>query len=169
MDLFKRSEPLVTSGLPEQYIAIVDTQAVELPTVDWANIVVAENFVQLVTPGAEGQVTIWAVRDEDEALRRIRLIADNPAVCGVQIVRVSGLTEYAPSLSSEQAFWNCPVIQFEDWVAEAQEAAREAELASRASLDRDETKKDDAMRADGTFKKQVVTEVPDEPEMELVL
>lgn len=169
MDLFKRNEPLVTSGLPEQYVAVVDTQAVELPRVDWADITMAENFVQLVTPSPEGRVTIWAVRDEDEALRRVRLIADNPAVCGVQIVRVSGLTGYAPSLASEQAFWNCPVIQFEDWVAEAQEAAREAELARRASMGRDEIKKDDAMRADGTFKRQVVTQVPDEPEMELVL
>lgn len=169
MDLFKRSEPLVSAGLPEQYVAIVDTQAVELPTVDWAAIAQAESFVNLVTPVEEGKIVIWAVRDEEEALRQVRLIADNPSVCGVQIVRVSGLTEYAASLTSEQAFWNCPVIQFEDWVSEAQEAAREAELARRAVMDRDETKKDDAMRADGTFKKQTVTEVPDEPEMELVL
>lgn len=169
MDLFKRSTPIVESSLPEQYVAIIDTQSVELPTVDWAEIRVSESFSDLVNPTPEGQVVIWAVRDDEESLRRVRLIADNPSVCGVQVVRVTGLTDYAASTASEQAFWNCPVIQFEDWVAEAQEAAREAELARRATMDRDETKKDDAMRADGTFKKQVITEVPDDGEMELVL
>lgn len=168
MDLFKRPQPLAETAIPLQYVAIVDTEASNLPEVEWAQIRIADSLSQLVSEVSDA-VVIWAVRDDEQSLAKVRLVSENPAVCGVQIARVVGLTSYAPSLASEQAFWNCPVIQFEDWVAEAQEAAREAELARRATLDRDEIKKSDAMRADGTFKKQVVTEIPDDGDLELVL
>lgn len=169
MDLFKRAEPLVGSDLPQQYIAIIDSEAVDLPRVDWAEIKEVTSFVDLVTPVVD-KVVIWAIKDTEDWLQQLRLVADNSAVCGVQPVEVSGLTDYSPSVQSTQSFWNCPSIKFEDWVNEAQEAARSAELARRATMDRDETKKDDAMRKDGTFKKIEVTEVPDESDdMNLVL
>lgn len=169
MDLFKRAEPLIGSDLPAKYVAVVDVEASELPSIDWANIKLFTSFVDLVSDDGDA-INIYVVRDTAEHLAMVRLVADNAALCGVQIHHVVGLTDYAESSSASQAFWNCPLIQFQDWVNEAQEAAREAELARRSEMDRDENKKLDAQRDNGTYKRVVVTEVPDEPDdMQLVM
>lgn len=168
MNLFDRgADKLIEQDLPQVFVTVVDTDGVELPVIDWGTVVQYTGFPQLVTHVEN--VVIIAVRDIDAELDAVKLVSEHAAICGVQIVHVVGVTDYVYSAKADQCFWGCPVVVFEDWIHQADEAAREAELARRASADRDEVRMIDNARADGSFKKVEVTKVPladDVPEEE---
>lgn len=171
MELFKRKPSIIeASGLRSKFVAIIGDESEELPSVEWAQVIVAAGFVDLVRDDGD-RVVIYCVRDDVDQLAKVRLVAEHPSECEVQITQVQGITQYVPSTLSTQCFWNCPSIQFSDWMDEAIEAERSAELARRSSLDRDERKKEDAARDDGTYKRIEVTKVdqPDEAEFQPVL
>lgn len=165
MELFKRPpEALVESNLPQVFVTVVSAEGSVLPSVTWATLEQYTSFAELVSV-REG-VVIVAVRDIDAELDAVALVSENAAICGVQIVHVSGVTDYVYSARADQSFWGCPSVVFEEWSNQADEAARETELAKRAAADHDEMRLIRNARADGTFKKTEVTEVKMEEEAE---
>lgn len=169
MEIYKRPvKPIATSlELPPVYVTIVaDVEGTELPSITWADIVELSSFTQLVTPNEE-RITIIAVKDIDAELAKVQLVAENPSSCGVQIHHVTDVVDYVQSAFADKCFWNSPVIPFLEWEHQVVEAAREAELARRATLDPDERRKEDNTRADGTVKIQRVVEDDAEPEISL--
>lgn len=153
MDLFKRNNAVLENNLPEVFVTIVDPEGAELPSRPWCSFEQLTAFSQLVDAREEKGVIVVVAPDTPEVMAQIRLVAENPAVCGVQIVRVDNVTDYSPSAAAQSSFWQCPLVDFVQWGFEADEAAREAELARRATLDKDERRLADNERKGGGYKR----------------
>lgn len=157
LNLFK---PVDNSGvalgidLPVVYITIVGGSE-EMPTVSWADFKPVVTFRDLVS-GQEEEISvkpcILLVKDEDIFLRQVSLVSDNAGVIGIAVIRVMGLSAHVSSAQADNSFWGTRTVSWSDWKDEIEEASRIASLAARDALSRDEKKRVDATRTNGTIK-----------------
>lgn len=159
MDL-KLFKPVDNSGiailidLPVVYISIVGGGE-EMPVVPWASFESLSSFKDLVTGQSEEKSSkprIILVKDEDASLRMVSLVSDNSGTIGVAVIRVTGLSHHVSSAQADNAFWGTRIVSWNDWKDEIEEAVRVSALSAREGLSRDERKREDATRSNGTIK-----------------
>lgn len=158
MDL-KIMTPVDNAGVPRDeaapvvFIAVVEEGAV-LPEQAWATVRILASFTDLVTGQKSDVATpvVIAVPDVDTDLAKVRLVCDNAGTIGIRVVQVKGITSYPPSPRARTAFWGADFINWGDWLIDAEEATRLANVASRDAMDSDEKKIAAAQRANGSVK-----------------
>lgn len=169
MDLFPSKKIEVKTDLPEVFITAVDPDGAKLPEPTWCRVAEFVDFKSLISPATD-EVVIVACPDNAQVAAQIRLVADNGPMVGASLVLVKNVVDYVPSGLFESSLWATRVVDFDEWRLQAEEAERDAELASRASRSRDEVRMLDNARSDGTFKEvqasvapQVEDEAPEAP------